>query len=56
MKILKCSSVKWKQFFTGAVKQAGFSLCQVPSVAPTLEAIEPFRKVALKKGKTKAVF
>lgn len=47
MKILKCSSVKWKEFFTGATKQAGFSPCQVRSVAPTVEAI-----VTLQKGCT----
>lgn len=47
MKVLKCSSVKWKQFFTGAIKQAGFSPCQIHSVAPSVEAI-----VTLQKGST----
>lgn len=53
MKILKCSSVKWKQFFTGAMKQEGFSLCQVQSVAPTVEAIVTLQKACTEKREDK---
>lgn len=39
IKILKCSSFKWKQFFTGTTKLAGLSPCQILSVSPTVEAM-----------------